>query len=201
MARAPPADCRCCSSLWTLTISHSDYRVSIPGPVEVVTSYQPGPDADLLVMRMMCLLAGVCVTNGLLLPGYLRLAMELQSQARVDKYCWHHAHSQRLPCPAGLCQPQPGLAMLRSVRAGSGEARPGHWSPGLGGCQSPLVSEYDAASAHRGCWPGLLCISWLCLWRGQRPDGTQDAGQPRNGQSPAISRRRLRLRTRGSGLE
>lgn len=75
----------------------------------------------------MCLRAGVCVTNGLLLPGYLRLAMELQSQARVDKYCWHHAHSQRLPCPAGLCQPQPGRARYVKIRESGlwrGEAGP-----------------------------------------------------------------------------
>ena len=118
------------------------------------------------------------------------------TEARVDKYCWHHAQSQRLPCPAGLCQPPPGLAMLRSVRAGSGEARPG---PGLG--WSRWLSEPACLGVWCGlCSPRLLpcpAVSLGCVYgRGQRPDGTQDAGQPRNGQSPAISRRRPWFRTK-----
>ena len=63
----------------------------------------------------------------------------------------------------------------------------GAWSRG---CQRPLVSEYDAASEAASRHPVYLgCV----YGRGQRPDGTQDAGQPRNGRSPAISRWRPRL--------
>lgn len=96
-------------------------------------------------------------------------------------------------------RPQHGLAMLRSVRAGACYQRPGHWSPGLGGCQSwPLVSEYDAAS-----WPPRLlsalawCVSLGCVYgeaRGRM--GHRMQASLVTAVSPAISRRRPRLGTK-----
>ena len=196
VAPAPTADCRWCSSLcWqylTLTIG-CQYQPS--AQCRGVTSYQPGPEAKLLswgddVSPRRSLRYKWASATRIFTAGYGA------TEARVDKYCWHHAQSQRLPCPAGLCQPPPGLAMLRSVRAGSGEARPG---PGLG--WSRWLSEPACLGVWCGlCPPRLLpCpgVSLGCVYgRGQRPDGTQDAGQPRNGKSPAISRRRLWLRTK-----
>ena len=54
---------------------------------------------------MMCLRVGVCVTNGLLLPGYLRLAMELQRPVLTN--------IAGTMLRASACPAQPASASLR----------------------------------------------------------------------------------------
>ena len=161
--------------LTLLTISHSDYRVSIPAQCPVQPSHK-------LPARTWCGAAEVmwwCVSAS---ESALQMGFCYQ-----DIYGW--LWSYRGPCwqillapcsepaPALPSRPLPASARPRYVKI----RESGLWR-GEAGPWSRLVSVVVRARLSRSMMRPLLteaaalpcCISWLCLW--QRPEAGWDAG-------------------------